>query len=44
MNIEKVVVIGSGAMGTGIAQVCLQAGYAVTLRDISHLLHGHQVV
>ena len=35
MNIEKVVVIGSGAMGTGIAQVCLQAGYAVTLRDIS---------
>lgn len=35
MNIEKVVVIGSGAMGTGIAQVALQAGYSVTLRDIS---------
>ena len=28
-------VIGSGAMGTGIAQVALQAGYSVTLRDIS---------
>lgn len=35
MKIEKVVVIGSGAMGTGIAQVAIQAGYAVTLRDIS---------
>ena len=35
MNIEKDVVIGSGAMGTGIAQVALQAGYSVTLRDIS---------
>lgn len=35
MNIEKAVVIGSGAMGTGIAQVALQAGYSVTLRDIS---------
>ena len=35
MNIEKVVVIGSGAMGTGIAQVALQAGYSVTLQDIS---------
>ena len=35
MEIRNVFVIGSGAMGTGIAQVSIQAGYTVTLRDIS---------
>jgi 3-hydroxybutyryl-CoA dehydrogenase len=30
----KIAVIGSGTMGAGIAQVCLQAGYTVTLQDI----------
>jgi len=30
----KVVVVGSGAMGTGIAQVCAQSGYEVTLMDV----------
>lgn len=35
MKIEKVVVIGSGAMGTGIAQTAIQSGFTVTLRDIS---------
>ena len=34
MVISKVAVIGSGTMGTGIAQVCAQAGYEVKLRDI----------
>ncbi len=32
--VEKIAVIGSGTMGAGIAQVCLQAGFAVTLQDI----------
>jgi len=34
MEIKKVCVLGAGLMGNGIAQVCAQAGYAVTLRDI----------
>lgn len=34
MSIEKVMVIGSGQMGSGIAQVLAQAGYAVYLNDI----------
>lgn len=33
-DIKKVAVIGAGIMGTGIAQVCAQAGYEVGLRDI----------
>ncbi len=33
-DIQKVCVLGAGAMGAGIAQVCSQAGYAVTMRDI----------
>lgn len=33
--VSKVGVIGSGSMGNGIAQVGAQAGYAVTLFDIS---------
>lgn len=35
MNINQVAVIGSGIMGSGIAQVCLQSGFSVKLYDIS---------
>ncbi|MEK5039979.1 3-hydroxybutyryl-CoA dehydrogenase [Sporosarcina sp. FSL K6-3457] len=34
MDIKKVMVIGAGQMGGGIAQVCAQAGYDVKLNDI----------
>lgn len=34
MNIKQVMVIGSGQMGSGIAQVLAQAGYKVFLNDI----------
>ncbi|SLM28536.1 3-hydroxybutyryl-CoA dehydrogenase [Desulfamplus magnetovallimortis] len=34
MEIKKICVLGAGLMGNGIAQVCAQAGYEVTLRDI----------
>lgn len=34
MKIEKVCVLGAGLMGSGIVQVCAQAGYTVALRDI----------
>lgn len=34
MEIKKVMVIGAGQMGGGIAQVCAQAGYEVYLNDI----------
>ena len=35
MDIKHVMVIGAGQMGGGIAQVCAQAGFEVTLNDIS---------
>lgn len=35
MNINKVLVIGAGQMGSGIAQVMAQAGLSVYLNDIS---------
>jgi len=35
MEIERVVVIGAGTMGSGIAQVCAQAGLSVTLLDVA---------
>ena len=35
MQIRKVGVIGAGQMGTGIAQVCAQAGFDVGLNDVS---------
>lgn len=35
MTIENVFVIGAGQMGGGIAQVCAQAGYQVTLHDLT---------
>ncbi|MCM3744203.1 3-hydroxybutyryl-CoA dehydrogenase [Sporosarcina luteola] len=34
MEIKKVLVIGAGQMGGGIAQVCAQAGFDVKLNDI----------
>jgi 3-hydroxybutyryl-CoA dehydrogenase len=35
MEIQKVLVVGSGLMGSGIAQVCAQAGIQVFLHDVS---------
>jgi len=35
MEVEKVMVVGSGQMGSGIAQVFAQAGYEVVLHDIN---------
>jgi 3-hydroxybutyryl-CoA dehydrogenase len=35
MDIHKVMVVGSGLMGSGIAQVCAQAGIEVVLNDVS---------
>jgi 3-hydroxybutyryl-CoA dehydrogenase len=35
MDIKKVLIIGSGLMGSGIAQVCAQAGIQVSLNDVS---------
>ncbi|MCK9364890.1 MAG: 3-hydroxyacyl-CoA dehydrogenase NAD-binding domain-containing protein [Syntrophales bacterium] len=35
MDVKKVVVLGAGAMGHGIAQVAAMAGYKVVLRDIN---------
>ncbi|MCM3567163.1 3-hydroxybutyryl-CoA dehydrogenase [Neobacillus mesonae] len=34
MKVEKVMVVGAGQMGSGIAQVCAQAGYKVLLNDL----------
>ncbi len=35
MDIKKVGVVGAGAMGSGIAQVCAQSGYKVVISEIS---------
>ena len=35
MNVKNVCVVGSGTMGNGIAQVCIQSGLTVSLIDIS---------
>ncbi len=34
MEVKKVCILGAGAMGSGIAQVCATAGYEVWVRDI----------
>lgn len=34
MEIKNICVLGAGLMGSGIAQVCAQAGFRVALRDI----------
>ncbi|HWL22349.1 MAG TPA: 3-hydroxybutyryl-CoA dehydrogenase [Ureibacillus sp.] len=46
MAIQKVMVIGAGQMGSGIAQVCAQSGYEVILNDIKQefLDRGLQVI
>jgi len=36
MSINSVLIIGSGFMGSGIAQVCAQAGITVCIYDVSH--------
>ncbi|MBC7337707.1 MAG: 3-hydroxybutyryl-CoA dehydrogenase, partial [Clostridia bacterium] len=35
MEVQKVLVVGAGQMGAGIAQVAAQAGFAVVLNDIA---------
>lgn len=35
MAIKNVGVVGCGLMGSGIAQVCAEAGYAVTVREVN---------
>jgi 3-hydroxybutyryl-CoA dehydrogenase len=35
MNIESIFIVGSGIMGTGIAQTAIQAGYTVWIYDIN---------
>jgi 3-hydroxybutyryl-CoA dehydrogenase len=35
MKIKKIFVAGAGLMGGGITQVCAQAGYDVTMRDLT---------
>ena len=35
MDVQHVLIIGAGLMGSGIAQVVATAGYRVTLRDVS---------
>jgi 3-hydroxybutyryl-CoA dehydrogenase len=35
MGITKIMIIGAGAMGSGIAQVAAQAGYSVVLNDVA---------
>ncbi len=34
MNVKKVCILGAGAMGHGIAQVCATAGYEVWVKDV----------
>ncbi|PEP76291.1 3-hydroxybutyryl-CoA dehydrogenase [Bacillus wiedmannii] len=34
MGVQKIVVIGAGQMGSGIAQVCAMAGYDVEVQDL----------
>jgi 3-hydroxybutyryl-CoA dehydrogenase len=41
MNIEKITVIGAGTMGHGIAQVSAQAGFLITLVDVSQDIVNH---
>ena len=38
MNIKKVGVVGCGLMGSGIAQVCAEAGYDVAVREVNDAL------
>ncbi len=41
MEIKKIGVLGAGLMGSGIAQVCAEAGFEVSMRDIeARLVQG----
>ena len=40
MEIKTVGVVGCGLMGSGIAQICAEAGYAVRVREVSDDLAG----
>ncbi len=35
MEINNIFIVGAGLMGSGIAQVCAQAGIRVILNDVS---------
>lgn len=37
-NKKKILIVGAGFMGSGIAQVCVESGFRVTLSDISEEL------
>jgi 3-hydroxybutyryl-CoA dehydrogenase len=43
MNVRKVMVVGSGLMGSGIAQVCAQAGIEVALTDVNEEALGRSL-
>jgi 3-hydroxybutyryl-CoA dehydrogenase len=43
LSIQKVVVVGAGAMGQGIAQVCAQAGFEVLLFDVDDSKIAHAI-
>ncbi|OKL37555.1 3-hydroxybutyryl-CoA dehydrogenase [Domibacillus mangrovi] len=46
MKLKRIMVIGAGQMGSGIAQVCAQAGYDVLLHDLKpeHIERGLQII
>lgn len=46
MKVKKIMVIGAGQMGSGITQVCAQAGYELVLNDVKdkHLERGLEVI
>ncbi|NQE45885.1 hypothetical protein C5S31_07685, partial [ANME-1 cluster archaeon GoMg2] len=46
MNEKKVCVVGMGVMGTGIVQVCVQAGYdtSVVTKDDGSLERGVTII
>lgn len=46
MKVEKIAVLGAGQMGSGIAQVCAQAGFNVIMQDVNELSleRGHDSI
>jgi 3-hydroxybutyryl-CoA dehydrogenase len=38
MRVERIGVVGSGTMGTGIAQVCAESGFEVVLSDVEEAI------